>query len=62
MHILLFIMSTHCTPVNAILPNPRTLDGYTLRQNWPAISEQIYSQIYRICITLFFGVSGLLLL
>ena len=30
------LCSTHCSPVNAILPNPRTLDGYTLSQNWSA--------------------------
>ena len=34
------VLLTHCSPVNAILPNPRTLDGYTLRQNW---SVNIYS-------------------
>ena len=30
------LCSTHCNPVNAILPNSSTLDGYTLRQNWSA--------------------------
>ena len=30
------VCSTHCSPVNASLPNPRTIDGYTLRQNWSA--------------------------
>ena len=30
------LCSTHCSPMNAILPNPRTLDGYTLHQSWSA--------------------------
>ena len=33
------LCSTQCCPVNAILPNSRTLDGHTLRQNWSATSQ-----------------------
>ena len=37
------LCSTHCSHVNAILPNSRTLDGYTLRQNWSATVYTIFS-------------------
>ena len=30
------LFSTHCSPILAILPNSRTLDGYPLCQNWSA--------------------------
>ena len=32
-------------PVNAILPNPRTLDDYALRQDWSAIYKTIRTTI-----------------
>ena len=42
------LCSTHCSPVNTILPNSRTLDGYPLRQNWSATS---YNNIITTIIT-----------
>ena len=40
--IIITLCSAHCSPVNAILPNTMTLDGYTLRQNWSATVYHYY--------------------
>ena len=49
---LLSLCSTHCSPVNAILPNSRTLDGYPLRQNW---SATLYNNIIMTTIIIIYG-------